>query len=243
MTAAAEHAPSSVAPAATVGTRLVLFPGLGADGRLFEPQRRGLPRVRVEVPPWIKADSIDETVESYSRRMAALVPPARPGERLFLGGVSFGAIVALEAARHLHGTRAVFMMGGCRDTRAVAPFFRFACGLTRWVPSPVLKLILYGSPAALALFESLSWEHMRLYERMINEGSASQIRWAAGAMPAYRSRSDPPGVRVVLIHGQRDLIIPPKNVRPDYLIPRAKHLVGLTRPGAVNRILLKEMGS
>ena len=53
--------------------------------------------------------------------------------------------------------------------------------MTRWVPSPVLKLILYGSPAALVLFESLSWEHMRLYETMINEGSASQIRWAAGA--------------------------------------------------------------
>jgi pimeloyl-ACP methyl ester carboxylesterase len=229
------------APPSAVGKRLVLFPGLGADARLFEPQRCGLPGVRVEVPPWIEAVSIDETVESYSRRMAALIEPARAGELLFLGGVSFGAIVALEVARHLRGTRAVFMMGGCRDTRAVAPFFRFACGLTRWVPSPVVKMILYGSPAALVLFESLSWDHMTLYERMINEGSASQIRWAAGAMPAYRSQGDPPGVRVVLIHGQRDLIIPPKNVSPDYVIPRAKHLVGLTRPAEVNAILMNEM--
>jgi pimeloyl-ACP methyl ester carboxylesterase len=222
-------------------TRLVLFSGLGADGRLFEPQRRGLPGVHVEVPSWIEPLSINETVESYSRRMAERVAGARPGERLFVGGVSFGAIVALEAARHLHGTRAVFMMGGCRDTRAVAPFFRFACGMTRWVPSPVLKLILYGSPAALVLFESLSWRHMRLYETMINEGSASQIRWAAGALPAYRSRGDPPGVRVVLIHGQRDQIIPPKNVSPDYVIRRAKHLVSLTRSMEVNRILASEM--
>jgi pimeloyl-ACP methyl ester carboxylesterase len=229
------------APPSATGNRLVLFPGVGADARLFEPLRRGLPGVRVEVPPWIEAASIDETVESYSRRMAALIEPARPGERLFLGGVSFGAIVALEVARHLHGTRAVFMMGGCRDTRAVAPFFRFACGLTRWVPSPVVRMILKGSPAALVLFESLSWEHMRLYERMINEGSASQIRWAAGAMPAYRSRRDPPGVRVVLIHGQRDLIIPPKNVKPDYVIGGAKHLVSLTRPTLVNACLLREM--
>jgi pimeloyl-ACP methyl ester carboxylesterase len=230
-----EHAPS---PA---GSRLVLFPGLGADGRLFEPQRRGLAGARIEVPPWIEPLSIDETVESYSRRMAEGVVPAGSGEPLFLGGVSFGAIVALEAARYLHGVRAVFMMGGCRDTRAVAPFFRFACGLTRWVPSPVLKLILYGSPAGLMLFESLSWVHMRLYQTMINEGSASQIRWAAGAMRAYRSRGDPSGVRVVLIHGQRDQIIPPKNVSPDYVIPRAKHLVSLTRPVEVNRILASEM--
>jgi pimeloyl-ACP methyl ester carboxylesterase len=216
---------------------------LGADGRLFEPQRRGLPAgVHVDVPPWIEPLSIDETIASYSRRMAERIAPVQPRERLFLGGVSFGALVALEAARHLHDTRAVFMMGGCRDTRAVAPLFRLACGMTRWVPSPVLKMILYGSPAALVLFESLSWPHMRLYETMINEGSASQIRWAAGAMPGYRSCGDPPGVRVVLIHGQRDQIIPPKNVSPDYVIRRAKHLVSLTRPVEVNRILAREMG-
>jgi pimeloyl-ACP methyl ester carboxylesterase len=222
-------------------TRLVLFPGLGADARLFEPQRQGLPGVRVEVPPWIEPLSIDETVASYSRRIAATVAPAQQGDRLFLGGVSFGAVVALEAARHLPGTRAVFMMGGCRDTRAVAPFFRFACGMTRWVPAPVLTLILYGSPAALVLFESLSWDHMRLYERMIDDSSPAQVRWAAGAMPGYRSRGDPPGVRVRLIHGGRDLIISPKDVCPDYVIPHAKHLVSLTRPAEVNRILAAEM--
>jgi pimeloyl-ACP methyl ester carboxylesterase len=230
-----------IVPSSGATTRLVLFPGLGADARLFEPQRQGLPGVRVEVPPWLEPLSIDESVQSYSRRMAASVRPAAAGERLFLGGVSFGALVALEAARFLAGTRAVFMMGGCRDTRAVAPFFRFACALTRWVPSPVLKLILYGSPAALVLFESLSWRNMRLYQTMIDEGSASQIRWAAGAMPGYRSPGDPPGVRVVLIHGQGDLIIPPKNVCPDYLIRRTKHLVSLTRPAEVNRILEAEM--
>ena len=190
-------------PPAAAANRLVLFPGLGADGRLFEPQRQGLPGVRVEVPPWIEPLSIDESVESYSQRIAATVAPVRPGERLFLGGVSFGAVIALEAARHLPATRAVFMMGGCRDTRAVAPFFQFACATTRWVPAAVLKLILFGSPTALVLFESLSWQHMQLYSRMINDSSAAQIRWAAGAMPSYRSRGDAPGVRVRLIHGQR----------------------------------------
>jgi pimeloyl-ACP methyl ester carboxylesterase len=222
-------------------TRLILFPGLGADERLFEPQRRGLPRVRIEVPRWIEPLSIDESIESYSKRLAATIEPAVAGERLFLGGVSLGAIVALEAARHLPGTRAVFMMGGCRDTRAVAPFFRFACSLTRWVPAAGLKLILYGSPAALVLFESLSWRNMRLYAHMINDSSPTQVRWAAGAMPAYRSAGDPPGVRVRLIHGQRDLIIPPKNVHPDYVIPHGRHLVSLTRPAEVNRILIAEM--
>ena len=96
-----------------MSTRLVLFPGLGADGRLFEPQRRGLPAdVQIETPPWIEPLSIDETVESYLRRMAERVSPPREGERLFLGGVSFGAIVALEAA-----TRSARHAGGVHDRR------------------------------------------------------------------------------------------------------------------------------
>ena len=222
--------------------RLILFPGLGADGRLFDAQRAGLPGVRVETPPWLEPLDDTESVESYGRRMASTVEPAGPGERLFLGGVSFGAVVALEAARHLSGVEAVLMMGGCRDTRAVAPFFRFACGLAPWIPIPLFKLVLRGGPVGLVMFESLRREHMRLYSTMLNDSSPRQVRWAAGARVGYRSAGDPPGVRVVLIHGQRDLIIHPKNVNPDYVVRWGRHLVSLTRPSDVNQILRREMG-
>lgn len=223
-------------------TRLVLFSGLAADGRLFAPQRAGLPDVRIETPSWIEPASDDETLEAYSARMAkTVVASMMPGERLFLGGASLGALVALEAARHLPATKAVFMIGGCRNARAIAPFFRFACHLGRWAPTPMLKAILYGAPAALMMFESLSWEQMRLYATMVNDASPRQVRWSARALLPYRSRGDPQGVRVRLIHGQRDLLIPRKHVCPDYVIPRGRHLVSLSRPAEVNAILRREM--
>ena len=232
--------PLTVAPNA----RLVLFSGLGADWRLFEPQRREFEPlgVRVETPGWIEPLSDHETIGSYARRMAGLIQPLADGERLFVGGASLGAIVALEAARHLPRCEKVFMFGGCRDTRAVAPFFRFACHLAQWVPRPILKAILYGAPAALVLFESLNWEHMRLYSRMVNDASVRQVRWSAGALLRYRSAGDPPGVGVRLIHGQRDLLIPAKHVAPDYLSRGGRHLAALTRPEEVNRYILREMG-
>lgn len=225
-------------------TRLTLFSGLGADGRLFEPQRRGLgpAGVRVETPAWIEPLTDDEPLASYAARMAAVLAPREPGERLFVGGVSFGALVALEAARRLPDARGVFMIGGCRDARAVAPFFRLACLAAQYVPTPVLKAILFGAPAALVLFESLNWEHMRLYARMVNDASPRQVRWSAGALLGYRSPGDPPGVPVRLLHGQRDLLIPPKNVGPDYVIPRGRHLISLTNPRKVNADLMASMG-
>ena len=149
-------------------TRLVLFPGLAADGRLFEPQRLALSAfVRVETPNWIEPESECESIQAYAARMARVIRPVARGERLFLAGASLGALVALEAARHLPAT-GVFMIGGCRDTRAVAPFFRFACWLGRQLPLPLLRTVLYGAPAALMVFESMSVDHMRLYSRMIS---------------------------------------------------------------------------
>jgi pimeloyl-ACP methyl ester carboxylesterase len=223
-------------------TRLVLFPGLGADARLFEPQQRKLsPHVRVETPAWIEPERDDEPLEDYARRMVQVIEPTRAGERLFLGGVSFGALVALEAARHIPA-EGVFMIGGCRDSRAVAPFFRFACHLAQWLPLPLLRGILHGAPAALMVFESLNFEHTQLYSRMINDASTRQVKWSARALLNYRSRGDPPGVVVRLIHGQRDLLIPPKHVAPDYVVRRGRHLVALTKPGDVNKYMLREMG-
>src|SRR5688500_12535384 len=194
---------------ASAPIRLVLFPGLAADGRLFEPQREGLSGVRVETPAWIEPADDEESLESYSRRMAAAVTPPEPDEQVFLGGASLGALVALEAARHLPGTRAVFMIGGCRDTRAVAPFFRFVCSLAPRMSTAIVKTLLRGVPLALLMFESLGVAHRRLYAKMARDASARQVRWSAGALLPYQSAGDPAGVRVLLIHGQRDLVIPP----------------------------------
>ena len=133
------------------------------------------------------------------------------------------------------------MIGGCRDSRSVAPFFRFAAWLAQWLPFPLLRGVLYGAPAALMVFESLNLEHTRLYSRMINDASTRQVKWSAGALLKYRSCGDPPGVTVRLIHGQRDLLIPPRNVKPDYIVHGGRHLVALTKSDEVNEYLLREI--
>ena len=49
---------------------MVLLPGLGCDGRVFDPQRRAFPRI--EVPAWIEPGRA-ESLAGYGRRMAATV--------------------------------------------------------------------------------------------------------------------------------------------------------------------------
>jgi hypothetical protein len=52
--------------------QLVLFPGLGADYRLLEPQLAAFPQLIV--PPWIPPRK-NESLPSYAARMAETITP------------------------------------------------------------------------------------------------------------------------------------------------------------------------
>src|SRR5688500_20374409 len=112
--------------------RLVMLPGLGADARLFEPQRREFPGL--EVPPWLPPVR-GESLADYGRRMAAQVKGDGP---LCLGGVSFGGMVAVEMARHLPAERVV-LVSSCTTGDAVRR------SVARFAPLHVVM-----PPAALA---------------------------------------------------------------------------------------------
>lgn len=97
---------------------LLLFPGLGVDARVFEPQQC-LP-LRLEVAEWIEPESWSETLAHYAQRMTAAIGPQ---PNLYVGGISLGAMAALEGARLLNA-RGVFLIGGCSSHRQISPLFR-----------------------------------------------------------------------------------------------------------------------
>lgn len=88
---------------------------MGADGRLFEPQRSAFPNL--VVPQWIEPLT-GESMASYASRLADTIEVRRP---FFLGGVSFGGMVAFEMAEQLE-PEAVFLIGSARSSAEV-PFF------------------------------------------------------------------------------------------------------------------------
>src|SRR5437868_4028220 len=102
--------------------RLVLFSGLAMGPELFTPQRT-LP-ARVEVVPW-QPVKVGEPMAAYARRLASTIDPSGP---IYLGGMSFGAMLALEAAAVIHPRpRGVFIIAGARSGRALSPLVRMTC--------------------------------------------------------------------------------------------------------------------
>lgn len=214
---------------------LLLFPGLGADPRVFAPQR-ALP-FPLELGHWPEAESRSESLAHYSHRVADAIGPR---DNLYVGGVSLGAMVALETARLLNA-RGVILIGGCTAGRQISRSFRMVLAAGAAMPARFIRPSLLLAPLAFKTFERLSPEHRRLMTRVLREHSPEQIRWSCRAILDWECCALAPDVPVHAIHGQEDEIIPLANVRADRVIPGGKHLINLQKWAEVNRFIIGQM--
>jgi len=209
--------------------RLVLLPGIGADARLFDAQRQAFPAL--EVPRWL-APSDQESLASFGSRMAAGTS-ASPD--LYLGGVSFGGMVALEMARQLR-PRAVFLIGSCSSPDQMPTYARFLGRALRIFPARVSKAPAKMRPLLRLKFGVVSSEHEELLFQMLLDTPVSFLKWGCRAILDWKPAGPPP-VPVWRIHGAADHLIPASLVRADRVVEGAGHLVNLTHPQEVERFI------
>jgi pimeloyl-ACP methyl ester carboxylesterase len=200
---------------------------------MFGPQKAAFPALRV--PAWIKPDG-REPLAQYARRFAESVDPGCP---CYLGGASFGGVLALEMAPYLR-TQAVFLIGSVRSPagmhaclRALRPFARLTPSLPFALLAPLAGISLrqagrYSSPTTRGLL------------RHLTEADPSFLHWGAQAVLTWRPSS---GVNapVYQIHGERDPVFPARLAAADEIVPGGGHLLTLTHGAAVNSFLSARM--
>src|SRR5712692_139678 len=186
---------------------IVLFSGLGADGRFFREQKARFPGLTAV--SWIEPRG-SEGLADYAARLASDVSGLHPS---YIGGASFGGMVALEVARLLrpHG---VFLLGSCRSPRPIAGVFRFGTRIASALPESFLRRGELFAPQVARVMGSRNREIAALLAQMYRSVSPRLIRWGAGAIRNWPGVEDP-GVPVHHIHGQSDRVIPLRGVRPD----------------------------
>jgi pimeloyl-ACP methyl ester carboxylesterase len=208
---------------------LVLFTGLAADERLLEPQR-SLPYELV-VPPWIEPRE-GESLPQFARRMAESV---RWPQRFVVGGVSFGGMIAAEIASDLK-PNGVLLIASCLSSRSIPSMYRFINALCKAVPDPALRFGATFSRPFLNIFRSLSDDDQRVMADMLHKTPLPRLRRLAQMVLTWEGTAELPCPRM-WIHGEGDLVIPLRKVRPDVVIPAAGHLVNWTHREEVNAII------
>lgn len=218
------------------GPRLLLFPGLGTDVRLFGTLM-GLP-AQTKVAQWIAPESSQESLAHYAERMAHAVA-LEPG--MHVGGISLGAMVALEAAPWL-GARSVFLIAGCRSHRQISPLFRALLATVAVMPEEWIRPSLLLGPPALKLFEHLTPSQIHLMMTMLRENSPRQTRWSCRALLRWDCCRLPSDMPIHAIHGELDEVIPARPARPgSVVVAGAHHLVSLSHPDIVTKFILDRL--
>jgi hypothetical protein len=205
---------------------LLLLPGMAADERLFEPQRRRFPSLRV--PAWI--DPLPgEPLRRYAARMARVIDPGRP---CVIGGASFGGAVALEMAPHLRAAACV-LIGSVRSS-AELPW--------RWrLLRPVAELgpAWLGAAARAGAWLGSPWLRGGAARRLqrLSMPQSAFVRWAMCAVVRWWPSAAARRVRALQIHGAADATLPAGRTRPDVTVPAGGHALSLFSLEAVNELL------
>jgi pimeloyl-ACP methyl ester carboxylesterase len=213
---------------------LILLPGMGADRRLFQRQIESLENVLA--PDWIAPEPRD-TLATYAERMAGTFDPGGP---CFVGGASFGGMVALEMTRHLDA-RACFLIGSIRSPDQLPLRLRLLKPLASVLPSWSLALPRGLARVMLATVGPLLRPATRSVLQQFADSDGRFVRWASLAILAWQGPPEPPIVPVFQIHGDRDRVLPHRMTRPDVLVRGAGHLLSITFPDAVNQFLKSHM--
>jgi pimeloyl-ACP methyl ester carboxylesterase len=210
---------------------IILLPGLNGDARVFQRQAEAFPGLKIA--QWAQPVPY-ETLNAYAERMARLLDPGVP---CLIGGVSFGGIVALEAAGHLQA-RACVLIASTRDVRGL--------------PTPVRLLRPFASvmsPTALrwsvgAGSESVAVVTPRVARRfaLLAPRERTFRLWALRALLTW-APSAMDRCQIFQIHGECDTTFAAGRSRADRIVAHAGHLMTLTHAREVNKFLLATLQS
>lgn len=212
---------------------LILLPGLGTDERLYALQKMVFPDLIV--PPWLPP-GYHETLPEYAARLAAAVNPGRP---CFVGGTSFGGMLALEMTRHLSAKGCLLI--SCVRSADELPLWARVLGPYAWLLPP-------GSDRALSWFGTLMRftigpflpKNPRQFFIQLSKTRSPQLSWACRVAPQWRPTGDWP-CPVFHLHGTRDHLLRATLTTPTQLVVRGGHLLPLTHPFVVNAFLQESM--
>ena len=202
-----------------------LFPGLGADERVFQFLR--LPG-QSHVLKWLSPQTAAEALPHYAARLAEAVPP---DQACWLVGVSFGGVLALEVAR-LRPLARVVLVSSFAGPRELPWLGRLArtTGLYRLLPPQLLPKL----PTLASWFFGVKTTRDRqLLTQILRDTDPDFTRWAIACLLQWPGRPEVPAIR---IHGTDDRLLPHGAARSQYRLPGG-HLIIISRAPEISRIL------
>lgn len=181
--------------------RLILWPGLAADERMY--QRIGACGWQL-VTPRLPVPQPAESLADYARRCAK---EQQVSELDLVGGCSFGALVAAEVARQQAVRALVLLAGGLDSTTLIGPA-RWLGRLPALMPLAWLRRFFASDFNLRRFFGAQDAAGYALVREMLAETPDALLRYG-GKMAISQPRGALPEAPVYALHGSADRVFRP----------------------------------
>ncbi|NML23217.1 alpha/beta hydrolase [Pseudoflavitalea sp. G-6-1-2] len=214
-------------------SRVYFISGLAADERVFRHIKlpEGVEMVHLN---WITPNK-NETLAAYAMRLAEKIDTSKP---FAIAGLSFGGMLATEIAKRYQPVQTI-LISSIPLSDHLPKYFRAAgaIGLHRIIPIGFVKMMARSK----RFFTTEKGEDKKLLWEIINDSDNNFIRWAMNAILSWKNTQLPEPL--MHIHGTRDEVLPGRFTKPTHVIPKAGHLLVLTAPQKVNKLLAEVVSS
>lgn len=209
--------------------KLYVVSGLGADFKVLE--RLKFPdELEVVFLDWLIPD-LNESFEHYVKKMADRIDDSEP---FYLLGYSFGGIMVQEIHK-LKPAKKVVIMGSIRSDKEKSRFIKMGeiTGLPKILPQRIFNdksSVLYSY--IRGFFDPKNPKVLDYFQVR----DPYYLKWSIEKISAWKCDEIPD---VVQIMGDKDIVFPLKNSKPDYIIKGGTHLFPATKYKEVSLILEK----
>lgn len=210
-------------------TTVYLFPGQGADARLFgnieiDTSVYDLHYFEYETP------DKKETLQEYAYRFVSEIDTTHD---FILLGVSMGGMICTELCDTLKPKQTI-IISSAKHRKELPARYRFqrTIPLFRLFPK---RALLGGAKVMQPLVEPDRNKHKETFKAMLDAKDPLYMKRTIGMIISWEKETF--SEKIIHIHGDADHTIPIRNVNADYIIESGSHMMTLTNSDAVNKIL------
>lgn len=209
-------------------TIIYLFPGQGADERLFKHLAvpDGYDTVHISYPVPDK----NETLESFAYRFIQEIDLSAS---FILMGVSLGGMICTELTDTIRPLRTI-IISSAKTTHELPGRYTFQQKIPIYKIIPK-RMVKGGARMLQGIVEPDRKNDKETFKDMLKAKDPLYLKRTANMIINWERTEYPQ--QIIHIHGNNDHTIPVKNVEYDYLVEDGSHMMMITRADEINQII------
>lgn len=207
---------------------IYIISGLGADKRMFQNfSFEGFNVIHID---WILPLE-KETLQNYALRISENLTD----ENAILIGLSFGGMLAVEISK-IKKFKKIFLLSSAKTKFEIPFYYRFLgkLNLLKFIPNSFLKSVNF---LTYFVFGAKTNSEKYLLKDIIKNTDKNFLKWALHQIINWENNDF--DENIIHIHGNKDLILPHKYLKYNYLIEDGTHFMTLNKAEKVEQIILE----